>query len=99
MSVWTLAKDGDCCGYDGQRIAPGAPMQLVGPDTMPLRKRLKRCEAHAHGAVDWAQVEQAKFLAETKAEREAISVEDRRFNPERTLPRDRKSAAAGDREP
>ncbi len=99
MSIWTIAKDGDFCGYDGQRIVAGAPMQLVGPESLPLRKRLKRCQSHAYGPVDWAQVDAAKFRAETKAEREAISVEDRRFNPERTLPRDRKSAAAGDREP
>ena len=62
MRVWGVADElGATCGFCGDRIAAGAPMQRIDlqADRLPDRRRL-RCAAHAEGALDDAAVAEAR---------------------------------------
>ena len=50
MTRWTIARVATVCGYAGCTIGEGEPFQLVGDGRKP------RCQAHAHGPVDWDQI-------------------------------------------
>ena len=57
---WLLAPKGGLeCGYCSRRIAEGQPVeQLRKVSIDPSRERPRyRCEAHAHGPVDWAEIQ------------------------------------------
>jgi hypothetical protein len=66
-TTWSVALDGECCGFDGAPLTANDPVQLIGPSGRSRSSLLKRCVVHALGEVDWAQVDDAKFERERRA--------------------------------
>lgn len=98
--TWTVSPIAVTCGSCGRVIAAGEPLQHV------TAKRLVRCIEHALGPVNHTEIDLERF----RLEREAIARESStltvgqsrpaarptsRFDRDRALPFDRKSAAAG----
>lgn len=57
MREWIAAHGLTTCGFDGCRIEEGEPVQLI---RLAGLKPKFRCQRHAHGPVDWDQVNASK---------------------------------------
>jgi hypothetical protein len=91
MRFWKVATARTTCGYAGCNVPEGEPVQVIQIGGLPLRFR---CQAHAEGDVDWAQVEASKSAPYWSSTTTPTFTRVAEIKP----PFDPKRAAAGERD-